>query len=89
MLEASAHASVGYAQKNDRRRPARLSPPSWTLPQLLAGRDRMDVFKKDGLVDELKKALWEWILKQRLASIWMASIEGKNNHATAILRSPL
>jgi hypothetical protein len=59
---------------------ARLWPPSWTLPQLLAGRDPMDVCKKDWLVDELKKALSERILKQRLASIWMASIEGMSNH---------
>ena len=29
------------------------------LDQLLAGRDPKDVFNKDGLVDELKKALSE------------------------------
>ena len=28
------------------------------LEQLLAGRDPKDVFNKDGLVDELKKALY-------------------------------
>jgi putative transposase len=32
------------------------------LDQLLAGRDPKDVFNKDGLVDELKKALSERIL---------------------------
>ena len=35
------------------------------LDQLLAGRDPKDVFNKDGLVDELKKALSERILKHR------------------------
>ena len=59
---------------------ARLSPVLDTSPAF--GRPRSDgrFQKRDGLVDELKKALSERILKQRLASIWMASIEGKNNH---------
>ena len=35
------------------------------LDQLLAGRDPKDVFNKDGLVDELKKALSERILSKR------------------------
>ena len=35
------------------------------LDQLLAGRDPKDVFNKDGLVDELKKALSERIFKYR------------------------
>ena len=36
------------------------------LDQLLAGRDPKDVFSKDGLVDELKKALSERILNAEL-----------------------
>jgi hypothetical protein len=36
------------------------------LDQLLAGRDPKDVFNKDGLVDELKKALSERILNTEL-----------------------
>jgi putative transposase len=36
------------------------------LDQLLAGRDAKDVFSKDGLVDELKKALSERILNTEL-----------------------
>ena len=36
------------------------------LDQLLAGRDPKEVFNKDGLVDELKKALSERILNTEL-----------------------
>ena len=36
------------------------------LDQLLAGRDPKDVFNKDGLVDELKKALSERILNTEI-----------------------
>ena len=36
------------------------------LDQLLEGRDPRDVFSKDGLVDELKKALSEKILNAEL-----------------------
>jgi putative transposase len=36
------------------------------LDQLLAGRDPQEVFGKDGLVDELKKALSERILNTEL-----------------------
>ncbi len=36
------------------------------LDKLLAGRDPKDVFNKDGLVDELKKALSERILNTEL-----------------------
>ena len=36
------------------------------LDQLLAGRDPKDVFNKDGLVDELKKALSERILNAEI-----------------------
>jgi len=81
LLGALAHASLGYAQKNDRRRPrASLAAVLDTSPAF--GRPRSDgrFQKRDGLVDELKKALSERILKQRLASIWMASIEGMSNH---------
>lgn len=37
-----------------------------TLDQLLSGRDRKDVFSKDGLFDELKKALAERVLNAEL-----------------------
>src|SRR6476659_9174943 len=37
-----------------------------TLDQLLAGRDQQDVFGKDGLVDELKKALANRVLSAEL-----------------------
>ena len=36
------------------------------LEQLLAGRDPQELFTKDGLVDELKKALSERILNTEL-----------------------
>src|SRR5215218_2360516 len=36
-----------------------------TLDQLLDGRDPKEVFNKDGLFDELKKALAERVLKRR------------------------
>ena len=36
------------------------------LDQLLAGRDPQDVFGKNGLVDELKKALSERILNAEI-----------------------
>jgi hypothetical protein len=56
------------------------------LDQLLAGRDPKDVFSKDGLVDELKKALSERILKS--TSTWMArAVKAKAITATAIRRS--
>ena len=37
-----------------------------TLDQLLSGRDPKDVFSKDGLFDELKEALAEWVLNAEL-----------------------
>jgi putative transposase len=47
------------------------------LDQLLAGRDPKDVFNKDGLVDELKKALSERI---HWTNIWTVNgVEGKGN----------
>ncbi len=59
------------------------------LDQLLAGRDPKDVFNKDGLVDELKKALSERILNTELDE----HLDGDGNWkakpitATAIRRS--
>ena len=51
------------------------------LDQLLAGRDPKDVFNKDGLVDELKKALSERILNTELDEHLDADgVEGKPNH---------
>ena len=51
------------------------------LDQLLAGRDPKDVFNKDGLVDELKKALSERILNTELDEhLDDDSVEGKPNH---------
>jgi putative transposase len=51
------------------------------LDQLLAGRDPKDVFGKDGLVDELKKALSERILNTELDEHLEAETAGgKSNH---------
>src|SRR3954452_22737107 len=51
------------------------------LDQLLAGRDPKDVFSKDGLVDELKKALSERILNTELDEhLDSDGAEGKSNH---------
>ena len=51
------------------------------LDQLLAGRDPKDVFNKDGLVDELKKALSERILNTELDEhLDGDGAEGKSNH---------
>src|SRR6185436_19402067 len=51
------------------------------LDQLLAGRDPKEVFNKDGLVDELKKALSERILNTEIDEhLDSEGIEGKNNH---------
>ena len=58
------------------------------LDQLLAGRDPKDVFSKDGLVDELKKALSERILNTELDEHLEAeNADGQTNHRTAIRRS--
>lgn len=43
------------------------------LDRLLAGRDSQDLFAKDGLGDELKKALSERILSANLDDIWSAT----------------
>src|ERR1700690_2689844 len=51
------------------------------LDQLLAGRDPKDVFNKDGLVDELKKALSERILNTELDDhLDGDGVEGKTNY---------
>jgi putative transposase len=51
------------------------------LDQLLAGRDPKDVFSKDGLVDELKKALSERILNTELDEhLGSENADGKSNH---------
>jgi putative transposase len=51
------------------------------LDQLLAGRDPKDVFSKDGLVDELKKALSERILNAELDEHLEAeNASGQANH---------
>ena len=51
------------------------------LDQLLAGRDPKDVFNKDGLVDELKKALSERILNTELDEhLDDDGVDGKSNH---------
>jgi putative transposase len=50
------------------------------LDQLLAGRDPKDVFNKDGLVDELKKALSERILNTELDEhLDGEAVDGKGN----------
>ena len=50
------------------------------LDQLLAGRDPEDVFNKDGLVDELKKALSERILNTELDDhLDGEAVEGEGN----------
>ena len=51
------------------------------LDQLLAGRDPKDVFNKDGLVDELKKALSERILNTELDEhVDGEGTKGRRNH---------
>lgn len=51
------------------------------LDQLLAGRDPKEVFSKDGLVDELKKALSERILNAELDEhLDSEGDQGKGNH---------
>ena len=51
------------------------------LDKLLAGRDPKDVFNKDGLVDELKKALSERILNAEIDEhLDCDGGEAKSNH---------
>ncbi len=52
-----------------------------TLDQLLSGRDPKDVFSKDGLFDELKKALAERVLNAELDDhLDSQTSAGKGNH---------
>src|SRR5450432_3344437 len=52
-----------------------------TLDQLLVGRDPKEVFNKDGLFDELKKALAERILNAELDDhLGGEPADGKPNH---------
>ena len=52
-----------------------------TLDQLLSDRDPKDVFNKDGLFDELKKALAERILNAELDDhLGEQAAEGRRNH---------
>src|SRR3569833_2684869 len=52
-----------------------------TLDELLAGRDPQAVFSKDGLFDELKKALAERVLNAELDDhLGKESGEGRKNH---------
>ena len=52
-----------------------------TLDRLLVGRDPKEVFSKDGLFDELKKALAERILNaETRRSSWREPADGKPNH---------
>ena len=58
------------------------------LDQLLAGRDPKEVFNKDGLFDELKKALAERILNAEIDEhLDGEAAAGKAITATAIRRS--
>jgi putative transposase len=58
-----------------------------TLDGLLAGRDLQAVFAKDGLFDELKKALAERILNAEIDDhLDGEEAAGKRNRATAIRR---
>ena len=59
------------------------------LDQLLAGRDPRDVFNKDGLVDERKKALSERILNTEFDEhLDDDSIEDKPNHRNGYSKKP-
>ena len=52
-----------------------------TLDQLLDGRDPKEVFNKDGLFDELKKALAERVLNAEIDDhLEGEAAEGKKNH---------
>jgi putative transposase len=51
-----------------------------TLDELLSGRDPKEVFSKDGLFDELKKALAERVLNAELDDHLDGQASGKANH---------
>ena len=52
------------------------------LDQLLSGRDPKEIFSRDGLVDELKKALSERILNAEIDE----HLDGEPDAAPALLR---
>jgi transposase-like protein len=59
-----------------------------TLDQLLSGRDPKDVFSKDGLFDELKKALAERVLNAELDDHFHGeTARGKPNRIPAAIKS--
>ena len=59
------------------------------LDQLLASRDPRDVFNKDGLVDERKKALSERILNTEFDEhLDDDSVEDKPNHRNGYSKKP-
>ena len=52
-----------------------------TLDQLLTGRDPKEVFAKDGLFDELKKALAERVLNAEIDDhLESEAAQGRRNH---------
>jgi putative transposase len=51
-----------------------------TVDHLLSGRDPKEVFSKDGLFDELKKALAERVLNAELDHLIGEEAVGKGNH---------
>jgi putative transposase len=52
------------------------------LDQLLAGRDPKELFNKDGLFDELKKALAERVLNAEIDEHFDGeAAEGRKNHS--------
>jgi Transposase, Mutator family len=57
-----------------------------TLDQLLSGRDPKEVFSKDGLFDELKKALAERVLNAELDDHLDGEAAGKVNHRDGYLK---
>ena len=61
-----------------------------TLDQLLVGRDPKEIFSKDGLFDELKKALAERILNAELEDhLGGEPADGKPNHRNGYSKSVL
>ena len=57
-----------------------------TLDGLLAGRDPQAVFAKDGLFDELKKALAERVLNAEMTTIWTARRRRGSATAATVIR---
>ena len=60
------------------------------LDQLLAGRDPQELFSKDGLVDELKKALSERILNTELDAHLGSEVEkNSGNHRNGVSKKSM